>query len=178
MSINTTLARPYAKAAFAEAMVTNTVSAWSQLLQFAAQVVRDSRVINLLRDPRHTEQARLTWLVDICATVLHEDGRNLFKLLAANHRLEVLPAIADLFEVYRVEQEKTTHVEVTSAVPLSSTEQQQLVQALKIRLQREITLDCQVDANLLAGFVVRAGDLVIDGSVRGKLTRLSAALIN
>jgi len=178
MSIKLTIARPYAKAVFAAALEQQSVAAWSDLLQNAAAIVSDPEVMVLLQNPRIAPEERLTWLLDICAPWLHEPGKNFFKLLAAKDRLVVLPEIAALFAIYRTEQEKIAQVIVVSAAPLNNALQQRLTQALRTRLQREVILDYQLDENLLGGFVVRAGDLVIDGSIRGKLARLGAALMN
>jgi F-type H+-transporting ATPase subunit delta len=179
MSLNkTTIARPYAKAAFAIALQDATLTAWARLLQTAAAAIQDQRVIILLRDPRTSPEQRLNLLCDICAVALHEAGRNFFKLLALKHRLDILPEIAELFETYRIEHEKTARVEVISAAPLNTTEQQQLTQALHLRLQRAVTLDCRVDDTLLGGTIIKAGDWVIDDSIRSKLTRLNTVLTN
>lgn len=176
MSNTSTIARPYAKAAFATALQDKTVTAWSVLLNTAKTVVCDSQMAILLKNPRITPKQRFECLTDICATVMHEPGRNFFKLLANQDRLLVLPEIAELFEAYRIEQERITNVEVISATKLGATEQERLAKALKIRLQREVSLEYQIDPSLIGGSIIRAGDLVIDGSVRGKLARLSIAL--
>jgi F-type H+-transporting ATPase subunit delta len=178
MSIKTTLARPYARAAFSEAVQHKDIPAWSKLLQATAVIVRDPQVMMLLQNPRISPEDRLAWLLDICAAYLHPAGRNFLQLLAIKHRLDLLPEIAELFETYRIEQEKTVRVHVTSATPLNNVEQQQLMQALKMRLRREVTLECAVDSALLGGVVLKAGDWVLDDSIRSKLTRLSATLIN
>lgn len=178
MSNNTTIARPYAKAAFAEALQHKTVASWLVLLQTAALIVRDIHMAEFLQNPRVSNDDRLKILFELCAMYLDEAGKNFLKLLAAHQRLEVLPEIAHLFAVYRIEQEKTAQVSVISAVPLSVLEQQQLTQALKVRLQREIMLECVVDSSLLGGVIIKTGDWVMDGSVRGKLVRLNTALVN
>jgi F-type H+-transporting ATPase subunit delta len=179
MSLNkTTIARPYAKAAFAIALQSKALTAWTLLLQIAAMTVQDNKLQGLLHNPKVTPEQRLSLLCDICADYLHADGRNLFALLAIRNRLDILPEINELFIAYRIEHEKTARVEVTSATPLSTTEQQQLTQALQIRLQRAVTLECQVDDSLLGGAIIKTGDWVFDDSVRSKLTRLTTALVN
>lgn len=178
MSIKTTIARPYAKAVFATAVQHNTVAAWSDLLQNVAAIVRYPAVTALLENPRISVTERLKWLLDICAPFLHEGGQNLFKLLATRHRLILLPEIAELFAMYRTEQEKTIKVRVISVAQLDNALQQHLTKALQARLQRDVVLEFQLDSSLLGGLIIQAGDLVIDGSIRGKLTRLGTALMN
>jgi len=177
MSMNTTLARPYAKAAFMEAMQHKNIPAWSRLLQLAALMVQDARAIELLKNPRIPPIERLNCLLEICASCLHEGGRNFFKLLAGRNRLILLPEITALFEAYRIEEEKIARVEVISALAINSVDRQRLAQALKKRLQREITLVCEVDEDLLGGVIIKSGDWVLDDSIRGKLARLNTALM-
>lgn len=176
MSLNTTLARPYAKAAFSDALQHTSITAWSNLLNLAGSVVHDARVTQLLKNPQIQLEKKTNWLLDVCAKVMHKAGENFFKLLAENRRLILLPEIAVLFEALRIEHEKTVNVKVTSAQPLANTEQQNLQQTLKTRLQRNIVIEYQHNADLLGGLVIQAGDLVIDDSVRSKLARLGSDL--
>ncbi len=178
MSSKITIARPYARAAFVVAVKDKAVPVWSQLLNTARLVVEDKRVQTLLKNPRLTAEQKYTWLADICAGAMFTGGQNFFKLLANRHRLDILVEIADLFEIYRIEQEKTLSVQVTAAFPMTVTEQQQLAKALQSLLQRSVVLECNVDQSLLGGIVIRANDLVIDGSVRSKLERLATTLLN
>lgn len=178
MSLKKTYARPYAKAVFEAAMENKAIPAWSNFLQGEAWIVQQPSVQKLLLDPRYTSQQRYEFIIDVSAPLLTtEEGKNFLKLLAENKRLPLLPEIAEIFEEYRIEQEKIAHVKVISAYPLASEEQDQLRKALKIKLQRDITLECQLDKSILGGLIIRAGDLVIDSSVRSKLGRLEAELI-
>lgn len=179
MTNKITIARPYAKAIFAVALQDKTMPAWSALLKMAEMILQDKRVIVfLLQNPKVSLEEQYQWLEDICKPVLFADGQNLFKLLASRRRLELLPAIAQLFTAYCIEHEKTLAVHVKSASALTPAQQQQLVDALKQRLQRNITLECQIDETILGGTVIKANDLVIDDSVRSKLQRLAAALVD
>lgn len=175
MSINITIARPYAKAVFNAALENESLAQWAAFLQRAAAFVRDAQVVLLLKNPRLTTEQRFNFVAG-CVAIDFDEGRNFLKTLAVKNRLLVLPEIAVLFETYRIEQEKKANIQVTSAFPLSTLEQQQLTQVLKNRLQREILLVCDIDKSLIGGMVIRSGNLVIDGSVRGKLTRLAAQL--
>jgi F-type H+-transporting ATPase subunit delta len=177
MADKTTIARPYAKAAFAEARADSMLGAWSEALHTAATVVDDPRVHSLLDDP-HVTPAQLSQLVlDIAGAGLGEHGRNFVQTLAESRRLNCLPEIAALFDVYKDDAEGIADVTVTSAAPLDARQQQSLTVALTRRLKREVRLHCTTDPELLGGAVLRSGDLVIDGSVRGRLERIANELV-
>jgi F-type H+-transporting ATPase subunit delta len=177
MAENTTIARPYAKAAFAEARADSMLDAWSAALHTAAAVVDDPRVHSMLGDP-HVTTAQLSQLVlDIAGSGLGEHGRNFVQTLAEAHRLNCLPEIAALFDGFKDDAEGIADVTVTSAAPLDARQQESLSVALTQRLKREVRLHCTTDPELLGGAVLRSGDLVIDGSVRGRLERIANELV-
>lgn len=179
MSVKTTIARPYAKAAFDFAVAANSTKEWSQLLNTLAWVVTQPKIQRVLQDPKFTETKRYEIIAkDICASILQKNSENFLKFLAKNNRLILLPEIAQLFDEYCTEEEKTTKATIISAAPLSPNEQERLRQALTTKLQRTVVLETKLDKNLLGGMVIRAGDLVIDNSVRGKLSRLASVLVN
>jgi len=173
-----TLARPYAKAAFEDACEQNTLSDWSTMLQWAGAVVSNEQVMVALDKPGFTTEQKASIVTDICEGKLNEHGKNFVRILAENKRLSLLPEIACLFEHLKAEQEKTLDVEVVSARALDAQQTNILSESLRKRFDRNIELNCVVDEKLLGGVIIRAGDTVIDGSVRGKLTRLSDAIIN
>lgn len=177
MSKQTTIARPYAKAVFEIAAQEKTIAAWAELLQLAAFVIKQPIVQALLDDPRITAQQCCLFLMNVCKAKLTEQSENFFKLLTNHDRFAVIPAIAELFEKYRAEQERIATVNVKSVLPLSKEEQERLSQNLKKRLQREVILECHIDSSLIGGLLIQADDLVIDGSIRGKLTRLQTELL-
>lgn len=88
----------------------------------------------------------------------------------------LLPEIKALYEVYRAEQEKILEVDVVSYSELTPAQQQRLSESLSQRLSRKVSLKISIDPSLLGGALIRAGDLVIDGSVRGKLNMLGTSL--
>lgn len=178
MSKQTIIARPYAKAVFELAIEQGSIKTWAELLQMAAFVIKQPMVQDLLDNPRISAKQACDFLMKVCSAKLTKEGENFFKTLAERDRLSVIPEIAELFEIYRAEQEKQMKVMVTSALPLTQEEQHQLMHALKKRLQREIILTCQVDNGLIGGLIIQADDLVMDGSVRGKLARLQAELMS
>lgn len=179
MSNIATIARPYAKAAFANAMQEHTVSLWSNFLNAIQVIVTDPQMTAFLKNPCRTAQQRVECLSEICNQYMQDvqpAADSFLKLLAEYDRLLLLPKIAELFEIYRIEEAKMANVEIISGLPLSDTEQQRLATALKARLKREITFEYKTDASLIGGVVIKANDLVIDGSVRGKLARLNMLL--
>jgi F-type H+-transporting ATPase subunit delta len=176
MAEKATIARPYAKAAFDYASERKAFAAWSQLLATAAAVVADARVAKLLNSPRVAPAELAQMIADIGGSSVDEQGRNFLGTLAANRRLGLLPEIATMFEELRAEAEIVAEVQVTSALPLDDAQKQRLTGALKKRLKREVRLHVDIDASLLGGAIVRAGDLVIDGSLRARLERLAGAI--
>ena len=176
MAENVTIARPYARAAFAYARERNVLSRWSEWLAAAANLVQDARVAALLSSPQVTHQDLVSLIGDGSGIGDDSDSRNFIATLAENRRLGVLPEIAGLYEVLRAEVENVADVHVTSAVALDATQQQRLAAALKKRLKREVRLHCDVDPALVGGAVVRSGDMIIDGSLKGRLERLASEL--
>ena len=176
MSNKTTIARPYAKAAFEYALQHQQCVPWSEMLNCAATVVRDPSMSRFLGDPRITAEVLSQFILDICGAGCPKAGDHFIRLLADNRRLNILTEIVALYEEYRAEHEKRVDVKVTSAFPLGLQEKTQLEAVLKTCLQRTVSLQCDIDHDLLGGAVIRMGDQVIDGSVRGALVRLSAVL--
>jgi F-type H+-transporting ATPase subunit delta len=173
----TTIARPYAKAAFAAARADSMLGAWSTALHTASQVVADPQVRSMLGDP-HVSAAQLSQLViDLAGSGLGEHGRNFMVALAEAGRLDCVPEISQLFDIFKDEAEGIADVTVTSAATLDARQQQVISDALARRLKREVRLHCLTDPQLLGGAVVRSGDLVIDGSVRGRLERIAHELV-
>lgn len=168
----TTLARPYAISAFEYASQNAVIPAWEAMLDAAGYVTQDVAVQSLLKNPKVSTAQIMEFYSSVLTSMLDTEKTNFIKLLAENNRLSVLPDIAALFKVYRSSLEKTVIVDVTSAIPLDQAYQKKLVEALTKRLQRQVKLECHVDESILGGIVVRTGDNVIDGSVRGKLHRM------
>jgi F-type H+-transporting ATPase subunit delta len=176
MAERTTTARPYAKAIFALARKGTTLPATSAALARAAEVVADPRVHALLGSP-HVTSAQLSELVaGVVGAGLDEYGRNFIALLAQNRRLGFLPEIAALFEQMKAEVENAVDVEVVSATALSADQESRYVAALQKKLGRTVRLHTKVDGGLLGGAVLKAGDLVIDASIKGRLERLATEL--
>ena len=176
MAETLTIARPYAQAAFLFANANQALGEWSDMLDLLAAIAANADMADLADSPRLTEAQRADLFIDIGAERLDDNCCNFVRLLAENRRLKLLPEIAALYEIQRREAEKTVRAELVSAFPVSETHKAAVTAALKKRLGREIELDCSTDSTLLGGAIIRAGDLVIDGSVRGKLERLGGTL--
>ncbi len=171
--MSTTIARPYARAAFAVARDDGKAAEWSQALAFAARVAADPQVEVLLGHPALTSQDAVALLAPEGAS---DKFAGFIAQLADNDRLAVLPEIAGMFEQLRAEDEQVVLATITSATELPQAEVEQLREALKRRFGREVQVETAVDESLIGGAVISAGDVVIDGSLRGKLGRLQSAL--
>jgi F-type H+-transporting ATPase subunit delta len=175
MSELTTIARPYAKAAFEFAVENSAVDSWNEMLAFAAEVAKNEQVAQFLAGSASAEKQAEVF-TQVCAEQINENGQNLVKVMAENGRLVALPAVAELFAEFKADYDKEIDVDVVSATELAAAQQEKLVAALEKRFARKVKLNCSVDANTVGGLVIKAGDTVIDGSVRGKLSRLATTL--
>ncbi len=178
MADRATVARPYARAAFAHAREAGDLASWSKLLGNAAAAVADPRVERLLGHPHVTDDELVELLAGIAGKAASEEGRNFLRTLAKNRRLGHLPEIGAHFEKLRAEVENVVDVEVVAAREIAAPQQKKLAAALTKRLGREVRMQTRIDETLLGGAIVRAGDLVIDGSLNGRLLRLGSALRN
>ena len=170
-----TLARPYARAAFAVARDAAAMPAWSDALGLAARLAADPQLAPLLTAPRLTADDAVTLLAPEQAD---DSFRNFLRLLFDNHRLALLPEIAGLYDALRFDAERVVKATITSASALPAAELETLKAALRRRFGREVEVDTAVDAALIGGVVIDAGDVVIDGSLRGRLARLQDALVH
>ena len=180
MSDNVTIARPYAKAIFNHALANKNLADWSVVLQTLSQAVLDPIATQFICNPGSATALQTQLLLAVLEkSNLIGDApstESLVRLLSAHKRLLLLPAISAQFEMLRAEQEKTLTVQVSTFAALPDEQQQSLIQSLSHRLQRHVVLEINIDPSLLGGAVIHAGDLVIDGSVRGKLTKLGTEL--
>jgi F-type H+-transporting ATPase subunit delta len=171
-----TRARPYANAIFAVARDDGTLDAWSRSLRVLAAAAAAPQVRQMLSMPTVGAKEKAAFLADVCEGELNEKSRQLLDVLAQNQRWDLFDEISVQFERLRAEAQRAIDVEIVSAYELSESQQQGLVESLRRRFDREIRMTMKVDAKLLGGVVIRAGDTVIDGSVRGRLAKLSESL--
>jgi len=186
MADNNTIARPYARALFRVAQENNALAEVSASLNTGRDLLSDGQVARCIANPALTDKERLAFLTDLFREAEGEQsvfgggsehGNNALKLLLEYGRVSVLPEIADHFDALKAEVENTVDVTVTSASPLSAEQEQAITAALKKRLGRNVNLSTEIDENLIGGAVIRAGDVVIDGSVRARLEGLANALV-
>ncbi|MEK7734511.1 MAG: F0F1 ATP synthase subunit delta [Pseudomonadota bacterium] len=188
-----TVARPYAEAAFALAREQKTLAAWSGMLALIAAVAGDQQLRRLAADPRVSHEQLLGLLLGVCGDVqgrtsaagdrmsgaadrLTREGQNLVRALVENRRLAVLPEIVEVFEELKNAAEARIEATVQTALPMSPDQIKALEQGLTRKLARQVTVTVTVEPSLIGGALVRAGDLVIDASVRGRLEQLAATL--
>ena len=176
MSDLTTAARPYARAAFEMARDGGDYVMWSEQLALVAAVGNDSEMRSRLDVPGLSNTQRAEMIISVCGKHINEPGCNFLRVVADNGRLAWLVEIAAMYETYRAEAEGVTEASVVSAQTLDDAQQANIVAALSKRLGGKVTLDCTTDESLLGGAIIRAGDMVIDGSVRGRLDKLSQQL--
>lgn len=173
---NTTIARPYAEAVFARAKESDKLDLWSDMLGFLAEIVLDPRVEALVSNPEIDAATLSGLMLDIGGGRLSDEGQNLVRVLVENRRLNVLAEIAELYEGLKNESLGTLEVQVQAPYPINQAQQQQLAKALEKRLGREIKITSEQDPSLIGGLRVRAGDLIIDGTVQGQLHQLATDL--
>lgn len=171
-----TIARPYAEAVFTHAQESGKLDPWSEMLSFLSQVVSDPAVAPIIGNPLIDRQALTDLLLEIGGDHINDEGGNLIRLLVQNGRLVLVPEIESLFETLKADKERTLNVLVTSAYALKPEQEKTIAEALKAKLGRDITISSEKNPDLIGGVHIRAGDLVIDGSVRGKLQQLANEL--
>lgn len=168
-----TLARPYARAAFEVAQADADLQQWMESLSTAAAVVGHGTVEALLASPDLTDEQKSSAINDLLGELSTPKIKNFLAILAENKRLSLLPYISELFNAMKAEFEKAVEVSVATAFPMADPMVNTLTKSLKSALQREVKLSSQVDQSLLGGVVIHAGDTVIDASIKGRLAKMA-----
>ena len=176
MSAQSNIARPYAQALFELAQEQKDLAGWAEQLQLLAAVASDASVIDLTRNPRISSARLAALLIDVCGDKLNDGGKNLVKLLARNGRVKALGDIVQAYAAHKAEAEKVVAANMVTAVPINKRQQKQFAEVLQSRLGRSVNLEFEVDEELIGGAVIRAGDWVVDGSVKAQLEQLVGAL--
>lgn len=171
-----TLARPYAKAAFEFAVKGDDLAGWSSQLATAAAVASSDKMVKVLSSPALTSGQQAQMFIDVCGSDLGDKVQNFVQVLAENKRLALLPQISALFEEFKANREKSVEVNVATVYELDETAKQNLAAKLSGLLDREVTISTTVDKDLIGGVLIRAADVVIDGSIRGRLSKLAEAM--
>ncbi|WP_019528666.1 F0F1 ATP synthase subunit delta [Dasania marina] len=171
-----TLARPYAKAAFEYADGANGLAEWSTQLATAAAVAQADTIKKVLTSPSLTTEQQAQTFIDVCGDALSGKAQNFIRVLAENKRLSLLAEISTLYEAFKANREKCVDVDIATAFELDADVQDQLAKALTGKLEREVKVQAHVDKSLIGGVIIRAADIVIDASIRGRLAKLGEAM--
>ena len=171
-----TLARPYSEAVFKRATETQTAEEWSDTLAFLSGVMDDEQISLAAQNPRVEREGFVRVLFSICEGQISDEGRNFVKLLIQNNRLSLIRQIGRLYEELRAENEGYIEVDIRTAFSLSKADRQHLSDSLEKSLHKNVRLHVEVDKSLIGGVLIRAGDKVIDGTIRGRLDQLSKRL--
>lgn len=176
MSEQITYARPYAKAAFEFAQSAGQVQLWKEVVNTLAAIAELPDVQTLIQDPLVPPMVQAQIIIDAGNDVFKSEAANFVRILAENHRLDTAPELAAYFESLCDAAERTVEVEAVSAYPLNEKQRESIASALQKRLGKNINLSAREDATLLGGVVIHAGDLVIDGSLKGRLGQMARAM--
>ncbi|HHJ20147.1 MAG TPA: F0F1 ATP synthase subunit delta [Gammaproteobacteria bacterium] len=176
MSELVTTARPYARAVFELAEKDDSVKYWSEQLGFMSAIAADPDMQAVLDNPKLSWQQAADLFIQVCGEEVDDQGSNLIKLMAENGRLPVLPEVFALFEQMRSEGEGVVEAEIISAYKVRKNQEAAIAKALMKRLGKSVKLTSRIDKSLMGGAIIRAGDLVIDGSLKGQLDKISGAL--
>lgn len=176
MSDFTTAARPYARAAYQQAQQTTSVENWGEALNLLAAVTNDATMVEVIDNPQMSGDQKAELVIKVIGDKLNDQQQNLVKLMAENGRLKILPDVAEQFAVYQADAEGKIDAEAISAFELSDEQQNAITQTLKSKLGREVSLTTSTDESLIGGVVIKAGDTIIDGSMKAQLESLALTL--
>lgn len=168
-----TIARPYAQAAFEQASEENALAGWSEALSLLAAITSDEQMKALMRDPRVSDEQIQSLITDLAGDALSQTSSNFVKILIESGRLALCPEISQLFEEKKAEAEKHATIHVTSAYEMGDDEKQKIAEAMKKKLGRSVEVTTEQDQDLIGGMIVKAGDMVIDLSIRGRLNKMA-----
>jgi F-type H+-transporting ATPase subunit delta len=172
----TTAARPYARAVYQLAEENSSVDDWGNALALLAAVSADSIMLSIIDDPQMSGEKKGEQLIRVVDDKTNQQQKNLVKLMAENGRLRILPDVAEQFEVYRAEAEGKIDAQVTSAFELSVDQENTIIKTLTDKLGREVSITTSIDESLIGGVVIKAGDTIIDGSMKAQLESLALTL--
>lgn len=176
MAEYTTSARPYARAVYALATESSSVEGWGEALSLLAAVAADASMQELLDKPQLGKEQKAELMLKVLSDKLNPQQQNLVRLMAENGRLRALPEVAHQFEIYRAEAEGKVEAEVISAFALTSEQEQAITETLKSKLGRDVSITTSTDESLIGGVVIKAGDTIIDGSMKSQLESLAITL--
>ena len=176
MAEYTTSARRSARAVYALATESSSVESWGEALSLLAAVAADASMQELLDKPQLGKEQKAELMLKVLSDKLNPQQQNLVRLMAENGRLRALPEVAHQFEIYRAEAEGKVEAEVISAFALTSEQEQAITETLKSKLGRDVSITTSTDESLIGGVVIKAGDTIIDGSMKSQLESLAISL--
>lgn len=149
---------------------------WSDRLQFLSTAVQAPELASVLDTPNITHQQRSELIEKVAGDKLDDNGKNFVRLLSENNRIDLLPDVAGIYDGLRADAQGEIEAQVTSAFELLPDQSEKIATALSARLNRKVKIVSEVDKDLIGGVIIRAGDLVIDGSVKGRLAKMSSTI--
>ena len=173
-----TLARPYARAIFNLASGDDSFTKWSETLTLLKEIISNQSVQEIISNPEIESDQLISFFTDICKEGLDDKGINFLKTAAENNRLDLIPEIADSFEIMQAERDGSIEAQVISAYAVNATQKNSIAAALKKRFGREVSIKTKTDKSLLGGIIIYAGDIVIDGSVKTQLEKITHSLLS
>ena len=176
MADSSELARPYAIAAFQQSQEEGKIAEWADMLETLTLIVKDPTMGGLIVNPKVNKEQLVALILDVAGDRLSRTGQNLVRVLGEYGRLGLVGDIERIFNEERSRHEGLSEVTVISAFELSAEQQQNISSAMRKRLGTEVNLSVEIDKELIGGVVIRAGDLLIDASLRGRLTQLGQTL--
>ena len=169
-----TIARPYAEAAFAHALEEGKLSDWSAMLEQLNVVVSDANMHGVINNPKLSSEQLHQFIVDICGDKLSNTGKNFVRILIDAERIGLAVEIFSIFEQKRAAAEGISEVDVISAYPLDDAQISAISESISKRIGKKVDINTEEDIDLIGGVIIRAGDSVIDASLRGRLKELNS----
>lgn len=174
----TTLARPYAVAAYKRAKETGNSAQWADALDFLAAVLENPEIAQAATNPKAQRGQFTAAFLDLCQGHLDAESENFVRVLIQNRRLDLVKDIAALFREYKAADEGYIEVDVSTAFPLDADDESKLASVIERLLNKKPQMRISVDRSLIGGVYIRAGDRVIDATVLGHIERLAKRLWN
>lgn len=171
-----TIARPYAVAAYKLAKEKKALAQWSEMLGFASAVASDVSMQAYIQDPKVVSADLEATFLKVCGDKLNDHAQNLIKILVEYGRLSLLPAITEAFEALKAQEEGTLEAHIIASVKPTASETKDLVKRLEVKFGKKIEATVSVDPEMIGGFKIIVGDTVIDASVKGQLQNLAYSL--
>lgn len=178
MAEASTLARPYARAIFNVATTDDSFNTWSDTLSLLKEIVSNQSVQVIIGNPDIEIPQIISFFTDICKEGLDDKGINFLKIAAENGRLDLIPEIADSFNILQAERGGNIEAQIISAYAVNAAQKKSIAAALEKRFGREVSIKTKIDKSLLGGIIIHAGDVVIDGSVKTQLEKITHSLLS